>query len=62
MTTLSPELHKAFSETQYHVLHQAPFLLQVGQPQNPSPPRTAIRITLSFPASGPFVSPIAPMA
>lgn len=33
MTKLSRELHKAFSETQYHVLHQAPFLLQVGQPQ-----------------------------
>ena len=33
MTTLSPELRKAFEETQYHVLHQAPFLLQVGQAQ-----------------------------
>ena len=33
MTTLSPALRKAFEETQYHVLHQAPFSLQVGQPQ-----------------------------
>lgn len=33
MTTLSPALRKAFEETQYHVLHQAPFGLQVGQPQ-----------------------------
>ena len=33
MTTLSLALRKAFEETQYHVLHQAPFLLQVGQPQ-----------------------------
>lgn len=33
MTTLSPELRKAFEDTQYHVLHQAPFLLQLGQAQ-----------------------------
>ena len=33
MTTLSPALRKAFEETQYHVLHQAPFGLQVGQAQ-----------------------------
>lgn len=33
MTTLTPELRKAFEETHYHVLHQAPFVLQVGQAQ-----------------------------
>ena len=33
MTTLSPELRKAFEDTQYHVLHQTPFSLQVGQAQ-----------------------------
>lgn len=33
MTTLSPELRKAFEETHYHVLHQAPFALQAGQAQ-----------------------------
>ncbi len=33
MTTLSPELRKAFEETRYHVLIQAPFLLQLGQAQ-----------------------------
>lgn len=33
MTTLSPELRKAFEETRYHVLIQTPFLLQVGQAQ-----------------------------
>ena len=33
MTTLSPALRKAFEETQYHVLQQPPFSLQVGQPQ-----------------------------
>ena len=33
MTTLSPELRKAFADTHYHVLHQAPFNLQVGQAQ-----------------------------
>ena len=33
MTTLSPALRKAFEETHYHVLHHAPFALQVGQAQ-----------------------------